>query len=350
MTIEPTPDKGSNPEPKPHFESGSLSESMPLLTPTQQRRKAGQLLQWLQWLLILVIAAMMIWLFVSQQRFEQEVLTRLQTSEQVSTRLNEMDDRLFAISQQTLPAQDQQIGSQAQNQLDMLRIQLQAADRLIEDSNYKAVVALLRGLLWQLSQDSNEIAPALTIVIKQSLEQDIERLQAQSAQPSPWQLHNLAIADIQAYLRRQVATAQLPRKAGEAQRLAAYDVMVHETIMTLNLAMQASNMRDQSLLLMYLQQAKQQLQPLQNMDGQLHVSPSSPLTAPKVESDGATDSSSDATSANTSSTSKPKGIDNLASMHDALNWIDKLIAEPPTETTLLTSQVLASEKSKPTVD
>src|SRR5699024_11249614 len=59
---------------------------------------------------------------------------------------------------------------------------------------------LLRGLHWQLSQSSNEVAPALTVVIKQSLMKDIERLQARSSQPSPWQLQNLAIQNIQAFL------------------------------------------------------------------------------------------------------------------------------------------------------
>ncbi|WP_131668574.1 hypothetical protein [Psychrobacter pygoscelis] len=356
-------------KPQPTEEASVSTESAPPLTPTQQRRKAGQLLLWLQWLLILMLIAMMVWMFILQQRFEQEVLTRLQTSEQVGSRLNEMDDRLYAISQQTLPVQNQPTGSQAQNQLNMLRIQLQAADRLITDSDYPAAVSLLRGLLWQMSQDNNEIAPALTIVLKQSLEHDIDNLLAQSAQPSPWQLHNLAIADIQGYLRQQVTSAESEKQTSDTRRLATYEVMVHETIMTLNLAMQASNMRDKSLLLMYLQQAKEQLLSLQGMEArrlQGITDSTAPLakTAPRVKSNKAVEDTraphpatkestsqqhlaemNDSPTANDSDTLPAQETINLASMQDAINWLSKLIAEPPTKVTLTTSQVLDQDKT-----
>ena len=356
MATEPTPDEANqaaSKSPITHaFGEVSAEDSTEVMTPRQQRRKAGQLLQWIQWLLILILIGMMVWMLLSQQRFEQEVLTRVQNSEQVSTRLNEMDDRLYSISQQTLPTQPQPAGSQAHNQLEMLRIQLQAADRLLADSNYKAVVSLLRGLLWQLSQDSNEIAPALTIVIKQSLEQDIERLQAQSTQPSPWQLQNLAIADIQAFLRAQVATKetasqrqnpkQVRKPAQNVQQLATYDVLVHETIMTLNLAMQASNMRDNSLLLMYLQQAKAQLQPLKDMNN----GGANAGTGPLADSAKSTRNLSQrpANGASVDSTEAIE-LDDLATMQDALNWLNKLMADPPKQTTLVTTQVLDSAKA-----
>ena len=171
---------------------------------TQQRRQANMFLLRLQWLVILLLIVALLWLYISQQRFQHSVNERLQSNEQVVSRLNEMDDRLFAVSQQTLPEPQSQssASSQAQNQLDLLRIQIQAADRLLADNNDSAAIDLLRGLHWQLSQSSNEIAPALTIVIKQSLMKDIERLQASSAQPSPWQIQNLAIQNIQDFLHR----------------------------------------------------------------------------------------------------------------------------------------------------
>lgn len=347
-----------------HLGSDERSSVEPntLLMPIEQRRKAGQFLIRLQWLLIIILFGIILWLYLSQQRFEQEVTSRLQTNEQVTTRLNEMDDRLYAISQQTLAPQPQPIGSQAQNQLDLLRIQLQATDRLIEDSNYKAGVALLRGMLWQLSQDSNQIAPALTIVIKQSLKQDIEHLQAQSAQPSAWQLQNLAIADIQAFLRRQVRTSPTatpntsssPTKIDRVQQLVTHDVLIHEVIMTLNLAMQASNMRDRPLLLMYLQQAKAQLQPLQD---NISRSPSQRSAVPQasnkmarqyasIEDDLDGQREANTTQSATDKTGQ-KQIDNLNSLQDVGQWLDKLIAEAPKKTPLITAQVLDSSMESP---
>ena len=231
----------------------------------QQRRQANMFLVRLQWLVILLLIAALLWLFISQQRFERSINERLQSNEQVVSRLNEMDDRIFAMSQQTLPEPRIATTSQAQNQLDLLRIQIQAADRLLADNNESAAIELLRGLHWQLSQSSNEVAPALTVVIKQSLMKDIERLQARSSQPSPWQLQNLAIQNIQAFLH----SYERPARATDASNTSANDVgvtrkelIIHEVILTLNLASQASNMRKKDQLVGYLRQARKQLQTL----------------------------------------------------------------------------------------
>ena len=169
----------------------------------QQRRQATSLLLRLQWLVILILLASIVWLYVSQQRFERQMDNRLQSNEQVIGRLNDMDDRLFAISQASAPAPSVAPSNQAQNQLALLRIQIKTVDKLLLDNDYDAAIELLRGLQWQLSQSSNEIAPALTIVLRQSLVKDIERLQAKASQPSPWELQNLAIQNIQNYLHTQ---------------------------------------------------------------------------------------------------------------------------------------------------
>lgn len=229
----------------------------------QQRRQANMFLVRLQWLVILLLIAALLWLFISQQRFEHSINERLQSNEQVVSRLNEMDDRIFAMSQQTLPEPRVAANSQAQNQLDLLRIQIQAADRLLADNNESAAIELLRGLHWQLSQSSNEIAPALTVVIKQSLMKDIERLQARSSQPSPWQLQNLAIQNIQAFLhsyQRPALTTNASYTSANDVGITRKELIIHEVIMTLNLASQASNMREKDQLIGYLRQARKQLQ------------------------------------------------------------------------------------------
>ena len=231
----------------------------------QQRRQANMFLVRLQWLVILLLIAALLWLFISQQRFERSINERLQSNEQVVSRLNEMDDRIFAMSQQTLPEPRVAASSQAQNQLDLLRIQIQAADRLLADNNESAAIDLLRGLHWQLSQSSNEIAPALTVVIKQSLMKDIERLQARSSQPSPWQLQNLAIQNIQAFLhsyQRPALTTNASNTSANDVGITRKELIIHEVIMTLNLASQASNMREKDQLIGYLRQARKQLQTL----------------------------------------------------------------------------------------
>lgn len=318
----------------------------------QQRRQASILLLRLQWLIILLLMIALVWLYITQQRFQNQVNERLQSNEHVVSRLNEMDDRLFAISQQNLPEPSQAVTSQAQNQLDLLRIQMQAADRLLADNNYKASINLLRGLQWQLSQDSNEIAPALSIVIKQSLAKDIARLQAQSSQPSSWQLQTLAIQNIQDFLHsyerkrsRHNSSAETPsnningsarlpidRSVGSSVALTRQQLTIHEVIMTLNLAIQASNMREQDQLVVYLNQARKQLQPLINTT-------SSSQNANSAAQPG----SSDAKQTNNRQDSQ-MAIESPNNIQEVVTWLDKLMADAPKPTPLLTIQVLDNPK------
>ncbi|WP_372829554.1 hypothetical protein [Psychrobacter maritimus] len=304
----------------------------------QQRRQANMFLVRLQWLMILLLIAALLWLYISQQRFEHNVTERLQSNEQVVSRLNEMDDRIFAMSQQTLPAPRTAASSQAQNQLDLLRIQIQAADRLLADNNESAAIELLRGLHWQLSQSSNEIAPALTVVIKQSLAKDIERLQARSSQPSPWQLQNIAIQNIQEFLhsyeREHPANgSDLTQNLDNNMSLTRRQLMIHEVIMTLNLATQASNMREKEQLVGYLRQARKQLQTLVPQTSTPQTTSTNNKTSPTANS--------------TTSTKDKNKVQTKSSPNDiteVIDWLDRLITNAPKPTPLLTKQILDKPK------
>ena len=277
----------------------------------------------LQWLFISLLIVGFIWLYVSQQRFQNQMLERLQSNDQVVNRLNDMDDRIFALNQEVTPkikqAPTTTEGSQAQNQLNLLRLQLQAADSLLADNNDQVAIGLLRGLQWQLSQDNNEIAPALSQVLKQSLSKDIAHLQAQSAQPSSWQLQNIAIQNIQIFLsngERSKNNATITRQ----------QLTVHEVIMTLNLAMQAGNLREPKQLAGYLRQARNQLQPL--------------ATTPSTKANPSKDATS--TSSDQDGTVK-RAVPTTIS--EAVALLDKLIANPPTVTPLMTIQIIEQSKS-----
>ena len=337
--------------------STDLKPSSDTLSAVQQRRQATILLLRLQWLFILLLIIALAWLYVAQQRFQNQMNERLQSNEQVVSRMNEIDDRIFAINQQSLPVLNTVVSSQAQNQLDLLRIQIQAADRLLTDNNYSAAIDLLRGLQWQLSQSTNEIAPALTIVIKQSLAEDIERLQAQSTQPSQWQLQNLAIQNIQEFLHsyEPVASAKSSGAAMStnapslSSQLSVHELTVHEVIMTLNFAIQASNMHEQDQLNSYLRQARSQLQTITS--DKLSTNSATPAKNSTTKNDVAKNSEAKNSDAQRSTieTTEPKyNLENIgtpSTIAEVIVWLDKLIANEPSSTPLLTKQVLQQPKS-----
>lgn len=313
----------------------------------QQRRQATMFLLRLQWVVILLLIAALLALYISQQRFQKNINERLQSNEHVVGRLNEMDDRIFAMSQQTLPEPSTVASSQAQNQLDLLRIQTKAADRLLVDNNSSAAIELLRGLHWQLSQSNNEIAPALTVVIKQSLIKDIERLQAKSAQPSPWQLQNLAIQNMQDFLHdyeRTMTANALSRSADNKMSLTRQQLVIHEVIMTLNLAIQASNMREREQLIVYLRQARNQLQALVSQD-LLSRSTVPQMSAPaskakKTTTNGDSKNSDLDVEAEVSDEGRLQTKSSPTDIPEVIDGLDQLIANAPKTTPLLTTQIL----------
>ena len=313
----------------------------------QQRRQATMFLLRLQWVVILLLIAALLALYISQQRFQKNINERLQSNEHVVGRLNEMDDRIFAMSQQTLPEPNTVASSQAQNQLDLLRIQTKAADRLLVDNNSSAAIELLRGLHWQLSQSNNEIAPALTVVIKQSLIKDIERLQAKSAQPSPWQLQNLAIQNMQDFLHdyeRTMTANALSRSADNKMSLTRQQLVIHEVIMTLNLAIQASNMREREQLIVYLRQARNQLQALVSQD-LLSRSTVPQMSAPaskakKTTTNGDSKNSDLDVEAEVSDEGRLQTKSSPTDIPEVIDGLDQLIANAPKTTPLLTTQIL----------
>lgn len=313
----------------------------------QQRRQATMFLLRLQWVVILLLIAALLALYISQQRFQKNINERLQSNEHVVGRLNEMDDRIFAMSQQTLPEPSEVASSQAQNQLDLLRIQTKAADRLLVDNNSSAAIELLRGLHWQLSQSNNEIAPALTVVIKQSLIKDIERLQAKSAQPSPWQLQNLAIQNMQDFLHdyeRTMTANALSRSADNKMSLTRQQLVIHEVIMTLNLAIQASNMREREQLIVYLRQARNQLQALVSQD-LLSRSTVPQMSAPaskakKATTNGDSKNSDLDVETEVSDEGRLQTKSSPTDIPEVIDGLDQLIANAPKTTPLLTTQIL----------
>lgn len=313
----------------------------------QQRRQATMFLLRLQWVVILLLIAALLALYISQQRFQKNINERLQSNEHVVGRLNEMDDRIFAMSQQTLPEPSTVANSQAQNQLDLLRIQTKAADRLLVDNNSSAAIELLRGLHWQLSQSNNEIAPALTVVIKQSLIKDIERLQAKSAQPSPWQLQNLAIQNMQDFLHdyeRTMTANALSRSADNKMSLTRQQLVIHEVIMTLNLAIQASNMREREQLIVYLRQARNQLQALVSQD-LLSRSTVPQMSAPaskakKATTNGDSKNSDLDVETEVSDEGRLQTKSSPTDIPEVIDGLDQLIANAPKTTPLLTTQIL----------
>lgn len=272
---------------------------------SQQRHQANQFLILLQWTLLILLFVLIFWLYRDQQQIAQQINERKLSHDQLINRLNDIDDRLFSIQQNNLvessnkSPESHQADPQtdpALNQIELIRIQLQVADKLLSEDNFDDTIKLLQNLNWQLDQSHNQIAPPLTQALKNSLNEDIKRLQAQHHQISPWQEYTLALKDLQSILRTQLPTQH-------NRPLTLKDAIIYQIIMNLNLAQQSATQHQADMATLYLQQIKEQIINTPNL---------LPLA---LETD------------------PPK---------DLLQWIDDLIKNPPKSPQLTSMQMLHS--------
>src|SRR5690606_19320973 len=157
---------------------------------------------------------------------------------------------------------------------------------------------------------------------------DIERLQARSSQPSPWQLQNIAIQNIQEFLhsyeREHPANgSDLTQNLDNNMSLTRRQLMIHEVIMTLNLATQASNMREKEQLVGYFRQARKQLQTLVPQTSKPKI----------ISTDNKTSQTANSTTANKDKVQTKSSPNDIT---EVIDWLDRLIANAPKPTPLLT--------------
>lgn len=243
-----------------------------------QRKKARSLLTILQWVAFCVLLMGLVWLYITQHRHYTEVMQRVQSNAQLTDRINVLEDKLVASSQSDSTSSNKNTTStdvksnQSEAQLEQVRLQLNAANILINNGQLPEAIQLLKGIHWQLQQTNNDIAPALTSVLSHSLDDDIAMLQKLSNQPSSWQSQALAIQAVQKFLYGKVyssanqqahsdstgaRTAPIPSL--QKAIITPQDAIIYDVIMQLNLAQQAASDKDAAMLKLYLMQAVERL-------------------------------------------------------------------------------------------
>lgn len=335
---------------------------------SNQQQQARRLLLIAQWLLLLVMLVVVIWLCLHEWNTDDGLLERVKSNEQMMARLNDMDDRLYAISQQTTPTPNKLDAEDVSNQLNILKIQSKSAENLLKFADYDAVIELLQAMQWQLSQENTRIAATLKLALKQSIAADVKTLEQQKTQPNQWQLHAVAINEAKTFLFSRVTLRQNPY---DQQALTQYDALIYQAIMTLNLASQAADLQNTDMMLMHLEQAKNQLTPLQS---HLSKTPEKASKTTNTKTNTTTNKATGQVTEQATSKSTPKIMENtaivelnatqlstdkpdsmmlpehaqrqglkLASIAGVVVLIDDLINRPPTPIKLQTVQMLATQ-------
>lgn len=228
-------------------EDATAQELKQIKRQAEQNAQARLLLIQLQWLVIVLMIGAMMWQSYTQKQLAEHIDSRLQQTEKFTTRMNDMDDRLFAMA----PAKEQSVDAlQAKNDAELVNLLINTAQTLYNAGDYEGAIRLLQSISYKLDNKQYQLAAPISASLKQSLAQDIASLQAAKAGPDMWQLHINKMRDIQKFLN-----SKLDSDAAPTQK----DLALHDASMMLNLSIHAANTRDRGATILYLQQVQTRL-------------------------------------------------------------------------------------------
>ncbi len=215
----------------------------------QQSEKAWRVLMRILWLMIALLGSGIVWLYTSFETLSSDVNNRLEKIATVDTRLNDMDDRLFAMT--SLYGQtptEKKVGENHDGAL--VQVEMALANELYKRGEYEKALTALSAIRLQLNDLKGLSTPIKSALIK-SLQTDIEYITALKNQPDSWQAHIIKMRDIQAFLRRQT---------NQTKNITYNDLLLHDSSMLLSLAISAATHRDKDVMTTYLQESKSQLE------------------------------------------------------------------------------------------
>lgn len=280
----------------------------------QQTEQARRVLMRLQWLMIILLASGIVWLYVSFESVVTRVDNKLAIIDNVDTRLNNIDDRLFALTPNQTTAKASISNTSKDSEL--FYIQLLLANQLFRQGNFDDTLITLQAIQWQLTQNNNMAAP-IKATLQESLKHDIAYVSALKNQPDAWQTHIIKMRDVQSFLRSQQNNAI-------ASPLNRGDILLHDATMLLSLAIGSATVRDRDQMTGYLQEVKSQLETYLRLNTQHSQATQQNKTENKPEH----------------SKDKDNNIPTLQSLDDAVYWINNLLANTPKNKSLQSTQIL----------
>lgn len=300
----------------------TVGTSQPVIEPQQlikikkdaeQNAQARLLLIQLQWLIIILMIGAMIWQYHSQKQLAEQIDNRLKQTESFTTRMNDIDDRIFAMTPSRVITPD---GKDASDDLVLVKLLVYTAQRMHIAGDYDGATQILQGVLYGITSNQYNLAVPLSVSLKTALQEDIQKITTAKTQEDAWQSHIFAMKAVQNFLQQSMT----------ADDTTAHHAHTHDAMIYLNLAIGSANARQKDAMTHYLTQTNTALMAL--------TTPSQNQNMPNVSTQDLSiqkPSTKDKSSVN---------VDNITSFDDVVYTINQLLANPPKSVKLASVAVL----------
>lgn len=277
----------------------------------EQNAQARLLLIQLQWLIIILMIGAMVWQHHGQKQLAEQIDDRLKQTESFTTRMNDMDDRLFAMTPSHVATFDTK---NAQNDLVLLRLLIRTAQKMYGMEDYEGASEILEGVLYGVTTNQYSLAAPIRVSLMTHLNQDLERIDNAKASSDSWQAYLFLMKAVQNFLKQNHQAQTTTPNTEYAHNQNAF--------IFLNLAIGSANIRQKDTMIHYLTETKEQLLMLK----QLHFIHSDNMQSQNTPAMQAGDNQAD--------------TQNIHSLDEAIYAIDKLLANIPKQDMLTSGSVL----------
>lgn len=291
----------------------------------EQNAQARLVLIQLLWLFVVLIMLAMAWLYNNQQKLALHVEERLAVIKSFEGRMNDVDDRLFAMSASPQHTKNERTG---QHDMQLLGVQLDVVDRLYRQGNYNDAGEMLKILQEQLGNDEMALAVPLKSSLITAIKEDLASLTVLQKTTDPWQADMARLQEVQSYLR------YLERQLPISQALTREEMLIRDGAIAISLAIGATAMRDRAMMVGYLNDSLHHLKRLEELG--------------KNTSEPPTQKSSERKKSQNQEPSQDTSEESMAEIDDATKAIfvvNGVLANPPTLPMLKSVALIQSTKT-----
>lgn len=281
----------------------------------EQNAQARLVLIQLLWIFVVLLITAMVWLYSNQKKLALHLEERLAVIQSFDGRMNDMDDRIFAMTAMPQKAGDERL---AQSDIQLTQVQMDVVDRLYRQGNYGDAFEMLKILQEQLRTDELSLAAPLKSSLASAISEDLASLEALQKTIDPWQAQVIRLQEIQSYLRH--LESDLPK----GEMLSRKEVGLRDAMMSISLAIGATTIKDRTTMVGYMNDSLYQLKRLEELGVdkvQKSDKPTLPTNAPQATEPQNTNEQS----------ANGQGIETMA---QAMFAINHLLANPPSLPTL----------------
>lgn len=208
----------------------------------EQNAQARLVLIQLLWIFVVLIIAAMVWLYSNQTKLTLYVEERLAITKTFDSRMNDIDDRIFAITHAQAPTEH---STATQSDKELMTVQLGVVDKLYKQGDYQSAIQMLHLIRLQLTNPKFALSTPVKFALDSAINDDLTTLNTLQKITDPYQTDQIRLQEIQGHLANVA-------HAFDKKQLSHDELALRDGTMLVSLALSAIAVKDRPTMTLHL--------------------------------------------------------------------------------------------------